>query len=99
LACASNERTTDKFLKLPRPDAHDVTRLILTWKGGRTQRQTRSATGEVVEYSAGDSLQSYIKRLYRAAGLFDASSGRRTFASRLLAGGQSLEDVLHAARR
>lgn len=74
------------------------TRLILTWKGGPYELSTkraRNAAGEVVEYLAADSLQSYIKGLYRAAGLFDASShsGRRTFASRLLAAGQSLDDV------
>lgn len=48
-----------------------------------------------VEYLAADGLQTYIKGLYRAAGLFDASShsGRRTFASRLMAAGQPLETV------
>lgn len=74
------------------------TRLILTWKGGPYELNTkraRNAAGEAVEYLAADSLQNYIKGLYRAAGLFDASShsGRRTFASRLLAAGQSLTDV------
>lgn len=74
------------------------TRLILTWKGGPYELNTkraRNAAGEVVEYLAADSLQTYIKGLYRAAGLFEASShsGRRTFASRLLAAGQSLDDV------
>jgi len=50
---------------------------------------------EVVEYLAADSLQTYIKGLYRAAGLPLASShsGRRTFASRLMAAGESLETV------
>lgn len=74
------------------------TRLILTWKGGPYElnvKRARNVAGEVVEYLAADSLQNYIKGLYRAAGLFDASShsGRRTFASRLLAAGQSLTDV------
>lgn len=74
------------------------TRLILTWKGGAYElnvKRARNAAGEVVEYLAADSLQTYIKGLYRAAGLFDASShsGRRTFASRLLAAGQSLSDI------
>lgn len=74
------------------------TRLILTWKGGAYELNTKRAknsAGEVVEYLAADSLQTYIKGLYRAAGLFDASShsGRRTFASRLLAAGQSLTDL------
>lgn len=74
------------------------TRLILTWKGGPYELNTKRATnaaGEVVEYLAADSLQAYIKGLYRAAGLHLASShsGRRTFASRLLAAGESLETV------
>lgn len=47
-------------------------------------------------YLAADSLQSYITGLYRAAGLgtgFSSHSGRRTFASRLLAQGHSIETV------
>lgn len=75
-----------------------ATRLILTWKGGAYELNTKrlkNAAGELVEYVAADSLQAYIKRLYRAAGLPLASShsGRRTFASRLLAAGNSLDDV------
>lgn len=53
------------------------TRLILTWKGGPYELNTKrakNAAGEVVEYLAADSLQTYIKGLYRAAGLFNASS-------------------------
>lgn len=74
------------------------TRLILTWKGGPYELNTkrvRNTAGELVCYKVADSLQTYVKGLYRAAGLFDASShsGRRTFASRLLANGQSLTDV------
>lgn len=74
------------------------TKLVLTWKGGAYELTTKRLTnsvGEVVEYRAADSLQSYIKGLYRAAGLHLASShsGRRTFASRLLAAGESLETV------
>lgn len=74
------------------------TRLILTWKGGPYElniKRTTNAAGEVVEYLAADSLQTYIKGLYRAAGLPHSSShsGRRTFASRLLAAGESLETV------
>lgn len=74
------------------------TRLILTWKGGAYElntKRSRNAAGEVVEYLAADSLQTYIKGLYRAAGLFDASSysGRRTFASRLMAAGEQLSTI------
>lgn len=73
-------------------------RLILTWKGGPyelNRKRARNAAGEVVEYLAADSLQSYIKGLYRAAGLplCSSHSGRRTFASRLLAAGHSLTDI------
>ena len=75
-----------------------ATRLILTWKGGPYElnlKRTTNTAGEPVEYWAADSLQAYIKGLYRAAGLHLASShsGRRTFASRLLAAGESLETV------
>ncbi len=75
-----------------------ATKLILTWKGGAYELNTKrlkNAAGELVEYVAADSLQTYIKGLYRAAGLPLASShsGRRTFASRLLAAGNSLDDV------
>lgn len=72
--------------------------LILTWKGGAYELNTKrakNAAGEIVEYRVADSLQTYVKGLYRAAGFFDASShsGRRTFATRLLANGQPLADV------
>ncbi|MDN7551208.1 tyrosine-type recombinase/integrase [Burkholderia vietnamiensis] len=52
--------------------------------------------GETVEYLAADSLQSYVTELYRAAGFgrgFSSHSGRRTFASRLIARGHSIETV------
>lgn len=74
------------------------TKLILTWKGSGYELNTKRAkntAGEVVEYLAADSLQSYLKGLYRAAGLplSSSHSGRRTFASRLLAAGEPLETV------
>jgi integrase/recombinase XerD len=75
------------------------TRLILTQKNGpfelSTKRRVNSA-GEVVEYVAADSLQNYVTGLYRAAGLNTGNSshsGRRTFASRLVSQGQSLDTV------
>lgn len=52
--------------------------------------------GETVEYLAADSLQSDVTGLYRAAGLgagHGSHSGGRTFASRLLAQGHSLDTV------
>lgn len=66
------------------------TKLLVTWKGSRYELNTkkaRNAAGEIICYKAADSLQTYVKSLYRAAGFFDSSShtGRRTFASRLLA--------------
>ncbi|VVE75894.1 integrase [Pandoraea captiosa] len=75
------------------------TSLILTHKGSRyelsVKRRTNDA-GEQVEYLAADSLQSYVTGLYRAAGLgkgYSSHSGRRTFASRLVAQGHSIETV------
>ncbi|MDA8093298.1 MAG: tyrosine-type recombinase/integrase [Betaproteobacteria bacterium] len=52
-------------------------------------------TGVVVEYVAADGLEHHFRRLYDKAGLPGASShtGRRTFASGLLAKGVSSEDV------
>ncbi|MGT2471822.1 tyrosine-type recombinase/integrase [Paraburkholderia terrae] len=47
-------------------------------------------------YLAADSLQSYVTSLNRAAGLgagYCSHTGRRTFASRLMATGHSLETV------
>jgi integrase/recombinase XerD len=76
-----------------------LSRLILTQKNGpfelSTKRRVNSA-GEVVEYLAADSLQNYVTGLYRAAGLgagYSSPSGRRTFASRLIAQGHSIETV------
>lgn len=74
------------------------TRLIVTWKGGAyslNTKRTKNAAGEPVAYKAADSLQDYIKDLYRKAGLHSASShsGRRTFASNLMARGEDLETV------
>lgn len=53
-------------------------------------------SGESVEYRAADSLLSCVTGLYRAAGLgtgYSSHTGRRTFASRLIAQGRSLETV------
>jgi integrase len=73
--------------------------LILTQKGGAFELSTKRRVnfeGETVEYLAADSLKSYVTSSYRAAGLgagYSSHSGRRTFASRLLANGHSLEAV------
>ncbi|GGD98158.1 tyrosine-type recombinase/integrase [Caballeronia grimmiae] len=75
------------------------TRLILTQKRSAFELSTKrrvNADGETVEYLAADSLQSYVTGLYRSAGLghgYSSHTGRRTFASRLIANGHSLETV------
>ncbi|MFL9960242.1 site-specific integrase [Paraburkholderia sediminicola] len=75
------------------------TRLILTQKGGAFELSVKRRVnfdGETVEYLAADSLQSYVTGLYRAAGLgagHSSHSGRRTFASRLVAQDHSLDTV------
>ena len=52
-------------------------------------------TGERRDYLAADSLQSYITRLYRKAGIKGGSShsGRRTFATRLYAQTKNMDVV------
>lgn len=53
-----------------------------------------SAAGDAMDYWAADSLQLYVTGLYTAAGLDRSShSGRRTFSTRLIARGASVEDV------
>ncbi|MGS0622395.1 tyrosine-type recombinase/integrase [Ralstonia sp. VS2407] len=75
------------------------TTLILTHKGGPYELSVKrriNDAGERVEYLAADSLQSYVTGLYRAAGLgsgYSSHSGRRIFASRLLAQGHTIETV------
>nr|WP_269766006.1 tyrosine-type recombinase/integrase [Burkholderia ubonensis] len=75
------------------------TRLILTQKGGGFELSVKRRVnfeGKSVDYLAADSLQSYVSSLYRAAGLgagYSSRTGRRTFASRLMANGHSLETV------
>jgi integrase/recombinase XerD len=75
------------------------TRLILTQKGGAFELSVKRRVnfdGQTVEYLAADSLQSYVTGLYRAAGFgsgHSSHSGRRTFASRLVAQGHSLDIV------
>jgi integrase len=75
------------------------TRLVLTQKGGPFElsvKRRTSSEGDPVEYLAADSLQSYVTGLYRAAGLtngYSSHSGRRTFASRLVLLGHSLDTV------
>jgi integrase/recombinase XerD len=52
--------------------------------------------GEPVDYWVAESLQSYVTKLYRDAGLrrgYSSHSGRRTFANRRLAQGEPLETV------
>lgn len=72
--------------------------LILTLKGQKfylnTKRRINEA-GEHVDYLACDSLQAHITRLYKDAGIKGGSShsGRRSFASNLLANGGDIEAV------
>jgi integrase/recombinase XerD len=73
--------------------------LILTHKGTRFELSLKrrfNDAGEPVDYWAADRLQSCVTKLYRDAGLrrgYSSQSGRRTFANRLLAQGESLETV------
>jgi integrase len=74
------------------------TRSILMQKCGAFELSVKRRVnfeGESVEYLAADSLQRYVAGLYRAAGLgaVQQPHGRRTFASRLMANGHSLETV------
>jgi len=69
------------------PDSHGVGKNI------RLDGCAKSPHGPAVDYLAADSLQSYVTGLYRAAGLgagHSSHSGRRTFASRLVAQGRPL---------
>ncbi|WP_231937449.1 site-specific integrase [Caballeronia udeis] len=55
---------------------------------------TRDEQGKWTDYWAADSLQAYVTGLYRAAGTNGTShSGRRTFATRLLRNGATIEQV------
>jgi len=74
------------------------TSLILTHKGSKFFMSTKrrmNFDGEVVDYRACDSLPAHVTKLYRDAGVLGGSShsGRRSFASNLLAKGHSLETV------
>lgn len=75
-----------------------TTKLILTHKGSKFYLNTKrriNSSGEQVDYLACDSLQAHVTKLYKDAGIKRDSShsGRRTFASRLLASGLSIETV------
>jgi len=77
-----------------RPDSA----LILTFKGYRYSMNTKrriNEAGKQVDYAACDALQAHVTKLYRDAGIKNGSShsGRRTMASRLLAGGVELDTV------
>jgi site-specific recombinase XerD len=75
-----------------------ATPMVLTHKGTGFELQAKRRClvgGQVETYWACDSLQAHVSRLYRDAGLQGCSShsGRRTFATRLVAQGQPLETV------
>lgn len=70
----------------------------MTHKGSKLYLNTKrrlNFDGEAVDYRACDSLQAHVTKLYRDAGIRGGSShsGRRSFASNLLAKGQNLETV------
>lgn len=71
--------------------------LILSRKGypySLNRKKRFSADGQLMDYWAADSLQSYVTSLYKAAGIKASShSGRRTFATRLLGRGATIEQV------
>jgi len=71
--------------------------LVMTRRGARFAMNLKrrvAESGEVVDYWAADALQSYVTRLYLAAGLKASShSGRRSFASRVLAKSRDMEVV------
>jgi integrase/recombinase XerD len=85
---------TRKRLRGLSPD----TALILTHTGSAfalSAKKRKLVGGEVESYLACDALRAHITRLYRDAGLYDCSShsGRRTFATRLVAQGRDIEVV------
>lgn len=74
--------------------------LIYSSRGdGMSQNTKRRVleTGEQRDYKACDSLQSHVTKLYQRAGIKGGSShsGRRTFASRVLANTGDMETVAH----
>ncbi|MGF6239260.1 integrase/recombinase XerD [Paraburkholderia sp. GAS38] len=72
--------------------------LVLAGKGRKFAMNSKrriNEAGEQVDYSACDSLQSYVTKLYRDAGIRGGSShsGRRSFASNLVEQGHDIETV------
>ncbi|MCA8205157.1 site-specific integrase [Burkholderia sp. AU33545] len=71
--------------------------LILSRKGypySLNRKKRFSADGQLMDYWAADSLKSYVTSLYKAADIKASShSGRRTFATRLLGRGATIEQV------
>lgn len=73
----------------------EVFERYVEWRYRRGQRRV-NFEGEFMTYQAADSLRSYASGLNRAAVLWagvGAITGRRTFASRLMANGHSFEAV------
>lgn len=74
------------------------TTLIIKQGGGAFCQNTKrrvNLDGDRVDYTAADSLQSHVTRLYKNAGikLGSSHSGRRTMASNLIAQGVNIESV------
>ena len=87
------DRTDAQYRGL-RPDLP----LFITRKGTKfelNKKRRTLKTGERREYWAADSLQSYITRLYKKAGisLGSSHSGRRTFATRMYARTKDMDTV------
>ncbi|MEM5406208.1 site-specific integrase [Paraburkholderia unamae] len=77
---------------------HPSLPVVLSRKGypySLNRKVRTSATGEQMDYWAADTLQSYVTKLYQEAGLKGASShsGRRSYASRLIYRGATVEQV------
>ncbi len=75
-----------------------TTALVLTHKGTEFElsgKRRRMGDGREETYLACDSLLAHVTKLYRDAGLVECSShsGRRTFATRLVAQGNDIELV------
>lgn len=87
------ESTNERYRGLT-PDS----KLVLTLKGQKFYMNTKrriNEAGEQVDYLACDSLQAHVTRLYKDAGIKGGSShsGRRSYASNLLAKGADVETV------
>ncbi|CAN7786448.1 site-specific integrase [Caballeronia sp. LjRoot34] len=96
----SHRREREMGTAMGRTDYHGFNShlpLVLSRKGypfSLSLKPRTDAQGAATGYWAADSLQAYVTGLYRAAGTKGTShSGRRTFATRLLSNGATIEQV------